>query len=358
MHHSPTRTLQTTPFMCMKIQTIMKTFLYISIHRNVVQLIIEMENAMKDNANEDNNYIMHQRNKQKLKQNQKYKQRKAFHRSRFHQNIQQNIDSKYEDDDINIDDEKHSIPAIAYPSFSLNKSSNIQRWISRRNKRDLLFMLASISGQTMKIYRKKEPNIEQINCRITMDGKYLMIGSEMIQMDKNLEISLGIDICYADVKYIMNVLGIKCQRKPSKTKKYGDLHVNYSTKHTNTTGSSSDDHYIITKNHYKYGGKSYEIKSRLIRSKHCITIHEPYKRQTIIIQLCNVYDRRMWAQGLCYLKNLTPRARNFRWTVVACFVLFFFYFILFCVLFSFVCFFRFNGKICINIISAYKSECK
>merc|ERR1712087_811329 len=54
-----------------------------------------------------------------------------------------------------------------------------------------------------------------------------------------------------------------------------------------------------------------------LKTKHCITIHDPATMRTLILQLNNCSDRTMWAKGLCHLKHLNQKARNFRWTVVA-----------------------------------------
>merc|ERR1712130_1065534 len=54
-----------------------------------------------------------------------------------------------------------------------------------------------------------------------------------------------------------------------------------------------------------------------LKPKHCITIHDPATMRTLILQLNNCSDRTMWAKGLCHLKHLNQKARNFRWTVVA-----------------------------------------
>ena len=101
---------------------------------------------------------------------------------------------------------------------------NIQRWISKRSKRDILFLLASISGVKMKIYSlpsstklngrvfQTKPNkfnvCKERVCRVSMDGKYLSMGEDCINLDKRLEISLGVDMCYNNVRVILKQLGL------------------------------------------------------------------------------------------------------------------------------------------------------
>eukprot|EP01083_Nonionella_stella_P064396 167763_1 len=185
---------------------------------------------------------------------------------------------------------------------------NIQRWIARRSKRDILFLLASISGVKMKIYSlplsaklagKKSLKQLKLNvckervCRVSMDGKYLSMGEDCINLDKRLEISLGVDMCYNNVRIILKQLGL----------------YNY---YTNSTYDSTSDEIIKNARfNHKISGND------KLKPKHCITIHNPATSRTLILQLPNCSDRTMWAKGLCHLKHLNHKARNFRWTVVA-----------------------------------------
>jgi len=205
---------------------------------------------------------------------------------------------------------------------------NIQRWISRRCKRDILFLLASISGVKMKIYSlptegsaKREPVCKERVCRVSMDGKYLSMGSDCIALDRRLEVSLGLDMCYKDVCAVLKQLGLyryytQCAAhdlSPPSAPSTGSSSISsaYHSSSTATTASSSED--IVRTGRLRHGLSA----SGRLKPKHCLTIHDPDTRRTLILQLPNCRDRTMWAKGLCGLKHLTQKARNFRWTVVA-----------------------------------------
>merc|ERR1719464_702154 len=122
---------------------------------------------------------------------------------------------------------------------------NIQRWISRRSKRDVLFLLASISGVKMKIYSLPSSTSNANNhksskhskvkvckervCRVSMDGKYLSFGADGINLDKRLEISLGVDLCYNNVRIILKQLGLYDYY----------THSTYDSSSSSSTGTSS-----------------------------------------------------------------------------------------------------------------------
>jgi len=211
---------------------------------------------------------------------------------------------------------------------------NIQRWISKRSKRDILFLLASISGVKMKIYSL--PSSTKLNgrvlttkpnkfnvckervCRVSMDGKYLSMGEDCINLDKRLEIALGIDMCYNNVRVILKQLGLYNYYTNSTFSSPSDSGSSSSFNHYNNNHSSSassiptDEYIKNARFNHRLNGNNIKLKP-----KHCITIHDPATARTLILQLSNCSDRTMWAKGLCHLKHLNQKSRNFRWTVVA-----------------------------------------
>jgi len=219
---------------------------------------------------------------------------------------------------------------------------NIQRWISRRCKRDILFLLASISGVKMKIYslpvtastvpggtdrgylpsKSKPPRsaiCKERVCRISMDGKYLSMGEDCMHLDKRLEVSLGLDMCYKNVCVMLKQLGLYHYYTQSALSTY-DLSTSGSSSSStsssyHTSGSSSSS---ITEDILRNGRSlHHNFSGGKLKPKHCITIHDPDTQRTLILELPNCRDRTMWAKGLCGLKHLNQKARNFRWTVVA-----------------------------------------
>mmetsp|Transcript_47330 Transcript_47330/g.75855 ORF Transcript_47330/g.75855 Transcript_47330/m.75855 type:complete len:411 (+) Transcript_47330:67-1299(+) len=212
---------------------------------------------------------------------------------------------------------------------------NIQRWISRRSKRDILFLLASISGVKMQIFslpistklnngntssstaghgKSGKVNVcKERVCRVSMDGKYLSMGEDCINLDKRLEVSLGIDVCYYNVRLILRQMGIYHQYTSSlMSSTYDSTTSNSGSPYSSGSSSTIHDDLISkARFNHKFGSGD------KLKAKHCITIHDPATNRTLILQLNNCSDRTMWAKGLCHLKHLNPKARNFRWTVVA-----------------------------------------
>merc|ERR1712228_1120753 len=181
---------------------------------------------------------------------------------------------------------------------------NIQRWISRRSKRDILFLLASISGVKMKIYSlpssvhsKKKHNdskhkykvCKERVCRVSMDGKYLSFGADGINLDKRLEISLGIDLCYNNVRIILKQMGLydyythtaydstSCSSTSTASSSAA------STYHSSSSSASTiaDDIISNARFAHKITGND------KLKTKHCITIHDPATMRTLILQLNN-----------------------------------------------------------------------
>ena len=224
---------------------------------------------------------------------------------------------------------------------------NIQRWISKRCKRDILFLLASISGVKMKIYSL--PSSTKLNgkilptkpnkfnvckervCRVSMDGKYLSMGEDCINLDKRLEISLGVDMCYNNVRIILKQLGLYNYYTNSTFSSDQDSSSHSGSGHINNINNNNNNNHSQNSSSVSYDSpvtdeiiKNARFNHRLngnnikLKPKHCITIHDPATARTLILQLSNCSDRTMWAKGLCHLKHLNQKARNFRWTVVAC----------------------------------------
>jgi len=218
---------------------------------------------------------------------------------------------------------------------------NIQRWISKRSKRDILFLLASISGVKMKIYSL--PSSTKLNgrvlttkpnkfnvckervCRVSMDGKYLSMGEDCINLDKRLEISLGVDMCYNNVRVILKQLGLynyytnSTFSSDSGSSSFNNNHNSRHNHNHHDNDSSSTSSTIPTDEYIKNARFNHRLNGNNVKlkPKHCITIHDPATARTLILQLTNCSDRTMWAKGLCHLKHLNQKARNFRWTVVA-----------------------------------------
>ena len=269
-------------------------YTFIHIHRGVVKLIIQMESAMA----QDDNFNAYNAHNHRSKHN-----KSKHHKQRQKQN--------------------HEPP-------------NIQRWISRRSKRDVLFLLASISGVKMKIYSLPSSSLSSIAgatkqsdnknkhkvkvckesvCRVSMDGKYLSFGADGINLDKRLEISLGVDLCYNNVRIILKQMGLYDYYTHST---YDSTSCS-STSSNSTYHSSSSSASTIADDIISNARFAHKITGNdRLKTKHCITIHDPATMRTLILQLSNCSDRTMWAKGLCHLKHLNQKARNFRWTVVAC----------------------------------------
>eukprot|EP01083_Nonionella_stella_P266223 900874_1 len=277
----------------------------------VVKLIIQMESAVAANDDEKIEYANN---------NHRHRNGKHSKHNRY------NKYNKYN---------KHHKKYNQHHKNEPREPPNIQRWISRRSKRDILFLLASISGVKMKIYSlpishklnknsssknkiKKNMKLSIIRervCRVSVDGKYLSMGEDCINLDRRLEISLGIDMCYSNIHIILKQLGLYNYY----THSYNNIYDSSSA----TTPSSYDshhgrDHNMITDEIIKNARFNHKISGNdKLKPKHCITIHDPATSRTLILQLSNCSDKNMWAKGLCHLKHLNQKARNFRWTVVA-----------------------------------------
>eukprot|EP00485_Elphidium_margaritaceum_P004081 CAMPEP_0202689248 /NCGR_PEP_ID=MMETSP1385-20130828/4555_1 /ASSEMBLY_ACC=CAM_ASM_000861 /TAXON_ID=933848 /ORGANISM="Elphidium margaritaceum" /LENGTH=430 /DNA_ID=CAMNT_0049344355 /DNA_START=75 /DNA_END=1367 /DNA_ORIENTATION=+ len=242
---------------------------------------------------------------------------------------------------------------------------NIQRWIAKRSKRDILFLLASISGVKAKVYSlpiasraagagaaaangstttttsksntAKASVCKERVCRVSMDGKHLSMGEDGVNLDKRLEISLGVDICYSNVRLMLKQLGLYqyftsllgthesgsgggdagAGVVDSSRHTFPDQHPHQQQQAPPQPYSASTIHDdLISKARFNAHLHLGSHKDRL-NPKHCITIHDPSTSRTLILQLSNCSDRTMWAKGLCHLKHLNPKARNFRWSVVA-----------------------------------------
>jgi len=297
----------------------------------VVKLIIQMESALAEDDDQKNGAA------------QQHAPRRPKHRSSKHK--------KHREKDPN------------------REPPNTQRWISRQNKRDILFLLASISGVKMKIYslptnnhtnthsHKSQPQPQQPSdpakiapppksrnskhkakgsakgilkervCRISMDGRYLSMGEDVLSLDKRLEISLGVDVCYVNVRAMLRQLGVydyythvhggaEESTSSGSSTSSGTSHSPYST--SNSSVSITDEIIRNARFNAKLGmGKLGLGGAEKLKAKHCLTIHDPATARTLIFELANCSDRTMWAKGLCHLKHLNQRARNFRWTVVA-----------------------------------------
>jgi len=111
-----------------------------------------------------------------------------------------------------------------------------------------------------------------------------------------------------------------------------NLYTSNNTKHSYYDSTSSSSHSMSSSYHTSNSSSSSTITDEILKNarfnhkisgndklkpKHCITIHDPATSRTLILQLSNCSDRTMWAKGLCHLKHLNQKARNFRWTVVA-----------------------------------------
>jgi len=264
----------------------------------VVKLIIQMESAVaQDDDQKNQNFNNEQRQNRNRNRNNKHQNRKE------------------------------------------REPPNIQRWISKRSKRDILFLLASISGVKMKIYSL--PSSTKLNgriittkpnkfnvckervCRVSMDGKYLSMGEDCINLDKRLEISLGVDMCYNNVRIILKQLGLYNYYTNSTFSSPSDSGSSSLSRHhhnhRNNDDSSSTSSSIPTDEYIKNARFNHRLNGNNVKlkPKHCITIHDPATSRTLILQLSNCSDRTMWAKGLCHLKHLNQKSRNFRWTVVA-----------------------------------------
>lgn len=269
-------------------------------NRGVVKLIIQMESAI---ANEDpqNGHANHQHHRRKHKG-------------------------------------KHKKDANREPP-------NIQRWIARRCKRDILFLLASISGVKMKIYslpttstssggyspssskskQYRASICKERVCRVSMDGRYLSMGEDCIHLDKNLEVSLGLDMCYKNVCVMLKQLGLYHYYTQSALSTYDLSTSGSSSSSTSSAYSTASSSSTITEDILRNGRLHHNFSgSGKLKPKHCITIHDPNTQRTLVLELPNCRDRTMWAKGLCGLKHLNDKARNFRWTVVACLVTIFY----------------------------------
>merc|ERR1719464_878201 len=166
---------------------------------------------------------------------------------------------------------------------------NIQRWISRRSKRDILFLLASISGVKMKIYslpssaskhshehknntshKNKKSVVKERVCRVSMDGKYLSFGADGINLDKRLEILLGVDLCYANVRIILKQMGLYDYY----TNSTYDSSSTSSGTGTSSYHSSSSSASTITDDIISNARFAHKLMGNdRLKTKHCLTIH-------------------------------------------------------------------------------------
>eukprot|EP01084_Bolivina_argentea_P090024 162281_1 len=148
-----------------------------------------------------------------------------------------------------------------------------------------------------------------------MDGKYLSMGEDCINLDKRIEISLGIDMCYNNVRIILKELGLYHYYNNST---YTDSTSSSSSSSSTSSYTSSTSSVSVTDEIIKHARFNHKLTGNdKLKPKHCITVHDPATGRTLILQLFNCTDRTMWAKGLCHLKNLNQKSRNFRYTVVA-----------------------------------------
>jgi len=159
-------------------------------------------------------------------------------------------------------------------------------------------------------------------CRISMDGRYLSMGEDVLSLEKRLEISLGVDVCYVNVRAMLRQMGVydyytQCADE-STSSSSGASSSSASASSSSASVSITDEILRNARFNAKLGmGKLGMGGGDKLKAKHCITIHDPATARTLILELSNCTDRTMWAKGLCHLKHLNQRARNFRWTVVA-----------------------------------------
>jgi len=144
------------------------------------------------------------------------------------------------------------------------------------------------------------------------------MGEDCIHLDKNLEVSLGLDMCYKNVCVMLKQLGLYHYYTQSALSTYDLSTSGSSSSSTSSAYSTASSSSTITEDILRNGRLHHNFSgSGKLKPKHCITIHDPNTQRTLVLELPNCRDRTMWAKGLCGLKHLNDKARNFRWTVVA-----------------------------------------
>lgn len=202
------------------------------------------------------------------------------------------------------------------------QTSKIEKWLAKRSKNELLFLLSSTAGQLATIYDQFGSITRAI--RVSMDGKYLIMGEQTILLDKDtLDISLGI------------------QTKSTGTEGKHNFETRKQSSSISSMTNEELDDYVykslcVTYEHHDFEEISERYARRqLIASKienaantnehlppkHCITLHVANDSETtitdIVVEFVNVTQRYLWAKGLSRLISCKKRNRKYRCKAVS-----------------------------------------
>lgn len=188
----------------------------------------------------------------------------------------------------------------------------IEAWLSKRSKKEIVFLLSSYSGENVTMYDEFGSIARLI--RVSMDGQYLIMGEQTIVLNSDeIDISLGLDSLRNNTNSSSNGKNTTVTDDSNSN----DIDIN-SVELSNERSEFSN---TPQNNRQRRSiGSSMENTAKMnnhLSCKHCIVLHLKTGTKDIVLEFANTRKRYLWAKGLTRLMALGSSKRLFRYKVIS-----------------------------------------